>query len=272
MEETVIIMKISIIIPSYNTDKYIRQAINSVLFQEGDVECIVIDGGSTDGTLDILKSYGEKITWISEPDNGEASAINKGLAMATGDVVGWLDADDVYLPGALEVVASCFQLGDTFIDVNQTKVSNIKWLYGKCKIIDADGREKSKIITRFKEFWQKRYTYNRLLVVNFIAQPSTFWRRELLGELGFIDEHENLVMDYEYWLRIGAKYKPMFINRYLACWRSHGESQTSMALVQDMKDDKRVSRHYSSGRWVINTLKYLTCYFVIAAYFIMGRR
>lgn len=254
-------MKLSIIIPSYNTAKYIRQAIDSVLSQKCNVECIIIDGGSTDGTLDILKSYGDRIKWLSEKDKGETDAINKGLRMATGEVVGWLDADDVYLPGALRTVARYF-------DMNPNRM----WLYGKCRIIDAEGKETSRIITRFKEIFQPRYSYNKLLVLDFIAQPATFWRRELLEELGYLDESENLVMDYEYWLRIGAKYQPMFINQYLACWRSHGESQTSKALVQNMKDALRVSRRYAPNRRVINTLQWFVCYFVIVAYFVMGRR
>ena len=256
-------MKISIIIPSYNAAKYIRQAIDSVLSQKCDVECIVIDGGSTDGTLDILKSYGDRITWLSEPDKGETHAINKGLRIATGEVVGWLDADDVYLPGALEFIGNPYEFN---------VFSIYAWLYGKCKIIDAEGKETSRIITRFKEIFQKRYGYNKLLVLDFIAQPATFWRRELLDELGYLDERENLVMDYEYWLRIGAKYKPMFINQYLACWRSHGESSTSKALVQEMKDALRVARRYAPNRRAINALQWLVCYFVIVAYFVLGRR
>jgi len=254
-------MKISVIIPSYNTGKYIRQAISSVIMQPCAVECIVIDGGSTDNTLDILKSYGDRIKWVSEPDNGETSAINKGLRIATGEVVAWLDADDIYLSGALHYVRSHFNLRQ-----------DSKWAYGKCLIIDKDGKETSHVITKFKEIFQPRYSYDKLLVLDFIAQPSTFWRRELLNELGYLDETENLVMDYEYWLRIGAKYQPTFINHYLACWRSHSESATSKELAQDMKDALRVSRQYAPSRRVINALQWLVCYFVIGTYFILGRR
>lgn len=253
-------MKFSVVIPSFNTYKFIRQAIDSVIRQPVPVECIVIDGGSTDDTLDILKSYGERITWLSERDNGEPDAINKGLRMSTGDVVSWLDADDVLLPAALLHV-------DNYLELN----SDCKWVYGKCKIINEYGGETRPYITLFKEIFQPRYSYNKLLVLDFIAQPSTFWRRELLTELGYVDDNERLVMDYEYWLRLGQRYRPGFINHYLACWRSHGESATSKDIKQDMKDALRVSRRYAGKRPVINALQYLTYLVCVGAYSVLGR-
>ena len=126
-------MKISVITPSYNQGHYIRQTINSVLNQRGDfeVEHLVVDGQSTDDTLAVLRSYGHAIRWLSEPDDGQADALNKGIALATGDVIGWLNSDDLYHPGCLDAVARVF-----------AAEPRTQWLYGKVRIIDELGREK----------------------------------------------------------------------------------------------------------------------------------
>lgn len=253
-------MKISVIIPNYNTGKYIAKAIDSVLCQECDVECIVVDGGSTDGTLDILKGYDGRIKLLKAPAKGEADAVNRGLRIATGDIVSWLDADDLYTVGALRLVETYFHYED------------YQWLYGKCAIIDKDGKEIRRYITRFKEYWQRRYSYNKLLVLDFIAQPTVFWRRSLLEDIGYLDDTERLVMDYEYWLRLGAVYRPCFIDAYLACWRSHGDSATSRELVQDMKDALRVANKYAPRKPLINVLQYLTYLVCVGAYSVLGRR
>ena len=122
------IMKISIITPSYNQAQFIERTILSVLNQDyKDIEYIIMDGGSTDGTVEILKKYSDHIIWKSEKDNGQSDAINKGLKMATGDIVAYLNSDDTYQPGAFKEVA-------TFFEKNPDK----KWVYGKCLIINEN--------------------------------------------------------------------------------------------------------------------------------------
>ena len=202
-------MKISIITPSYNQGEYIDQTIESVLSQQGDfeLEYIIVDGKSTDNSLDIIKKWtikDNRLKWISEADNGQSEAINKGLKMVTGDIVAYLNSDDTYKENALNEV------------VNYFKNSDKKWVLAKCKIINKQNQEIRKLITKYKNYFLKRYSYNKLLAENFISQPAVFWKKDLLGEIGYINEDEHYCMDYEYWLRIGKKYQPGFINKYLS--------------------------------------------------------
>src|SRR5687767_10822681 len=119
-------MKLSIITPSYNGLRFLDRAARSILSQSGDfeLEWLVVDGGSTDGTVDYLRAVSDpRLRWVSEPDRGQSHAINKGLGMAGGDVVAWLNADDVYTPGALEAVARAF-----------TASPDAKWLVGRYEV------------------------------------------------------------------------------------------------------------------------------------------
>src|SRR5262245_25539695 len=125
-------MRISIITPSFNQAQFIRRTIDSVLSQDGDFELDyrVVDGGSTDGTIDILKSYGDRLAWTSESDRGQVDAINKGLARADGDIVSWLNSDDTLMPGALQRIVSAFE-----------QHPETEWVHGRCPIIDEHDRE-----------------------------------------------------------------------------------------------------------------------------------
>jgi len=230
-------LKISIIIPSYNTADFIEETIQSILNQNFSLlECIVIDGGSTDGTLDMLRKYENQIVWVSEKDRGQSDAINKGLKLARGDIVTYICADDVY-------ERDCFQKVANFFDHNPT----VKWVYGKCRIINKDGLEIRKPITWYKYFWQRTYSYNRLLITDFIAQPAVFWRKELTDEIGLFDINEHLVMDYEYWLRAGAKYNPGFIDDYLARFRLHPYSKSATKFSTAAREALSIARKYAGA-------------------------
>ena len=250
--------KISIIIPCYNAAKFIEQTIQSILNQNyPNLECIVIDRESNDGTLDILKKYESKITWISEKDKGQSDAINKGLKLAQGDIVTYLNADDVYERDCFQKVANFFE-----------KKPPVKWVYGKCKIIDENSVEIRKPITWYKYFWQKRYSYNGLLISDFIAQPAVFWRRELVDEIGLFDINKHLAMEYDYWLRIGVKYEPGFINEYLAGFRLHPVSKSSTSFSAAANEALDVAKRYAiSGKRVfLIPLQYLNYFLVVSIY------
>ena len=251
-------LKISIIIPSYNTAQFIEETIQSILNQNySNFECIVIDGGSSDGTVDILKKYENKIIWISEKDRGQSDAINKGLKLASGDIVAYLNADDVYERDSFQKVAK-------FFDQNPT----VKWVYGKCRIINEHGLEIRKPITWYKKFWQKSYSYNKLLIIDFIAQPAAFWRRELTDEIGLFDVNQHLVMEYEYWLRAGAKYSPGFIDDYLARFRLHPYSKSATKFSTAAREALSVARKYASAkkRIFLFPLQYLNYFTVVFTY------
>ena len=133
-------MRISIVTPSYNQAPFIRRTIDSVLSQRGpfELDYVVIDGGSTDGTIEILESYGDRLAWVSERDRGQVDAINRGLRGATGDVVSWLNSDDVLMPGTLARVAAAF-----------TDNRDAEWLHGRCMIIDEHDREVRRWISAY---------------------------------------------------------------------------------------------------------------------------
>ena len=250
--------KISVVVPSFNTGNFIETTLQSIVNQDyPNIECIVMDGGSTDGTLEILKKYEGRITWTSEKDKGQSDAINKGLQKTTGDIMAFLNADDVYEPGCFRKVADYFQQHPA-----------TQWLYGKCYIIDKDNKEIRRWLTAYKHFWQKRYTYNRILLLNFIPQPAAFWRRELWEEIGLFDVNEHWAMDYDYWLRAGVKYPPGFIDDYLARFRFHAVSKSSRGYVVANRTSLELSKKYGAAqqRGYLLPLQYLNYYIVIGIY------
>jgi glycosyltransferase involved in cell wall biosynthesis len=185
-------IKISIVTPSYNCDAFIRETIESVLTQgEKDLEHIVMDGGSNDETIDILKSYSHLI-WVSEKDRGQSHALNKAFALAQGEIIGWLNADDTYEPGTLSKVLSIFK-NNPEIDFIGTDIH----------IID----EQSKRIGFSKG---NSFELTQMLVVNTIKQPTVFMRKQMVKKLIGVDESLHYVMDHEFWVRAyveGFKFK-----------------------------------------------------------------
>lgn len=246
-------MKISIITPSYNQAEFIERTILSIQNQGyKNFEHIVMDGGSTDGTLAILKKYSDKIIWKSEKDNGQSDAINKGLKLATGDIIAYLNSDDTYEPDAFQEVVNFFKK-------NETK----KWVYGKCKIIDKQDTEIRKPITWYKNLLLKNYSYSKLLTENFISQPATFWRKELLDAVGCFNEKEHLCMDYEYWLRIGQKYDAGVINKYLANFRYYSDSKSGQVDKKQFQDELRLAKKYSNGKYPLSIFIHKINYYKI---------
>ncbi|MBZ0221341.1 MAG: glycosyltransferase [Candidatus Methylomirabilis sp.] len=247
--------RITVITPSYNQGGFIAETIESVLVQEyPDLEYLVIDGGSNDGTLEVLKRYDGRLAWVSERDRGQSDAINKGIRRATGDIIAYLNSDDLYEPGALKKAAQYFQAHPDCL-----------WLTGRCGIIDAEGRETRRYITSYKNFLLRRYGYNILLVTNFVSQPATFIRREAFGELGLFDESQHRVMDYEFWLRLGRKYPPGFIDDRLASFRVHPGSKTSSSFHRTFREELEVARKYTDSVFLTG-LHYLSYLGIRAAY------
>lgn len=230
-------MKLTIVTPSYNHAHFIERTIASVLDQGyPDLEYIVVDGGSTDGTVDILSRYSADLIWTSEKDRGQSDAINKGLRRATGDVVAFLNSDDTYEPGALARVAGYFE-----------QHPEVQWAYGKCRIVDEHDKEIRRPITWYKNLLLRRYSYRKLLAENFISQPATFWRRQLHNEVGYLNEDEHYVMDYEFWLRLGRRYPAGVIPGYLAAFRMYDASKSGSLSNPQFRDELRVAKAFSNG-------------------------
>lgn len=224
--------KITIITPSFNQGKFIEQTINSVLGQEyPNLEYIVIDGGSTDNTVSILKKYGKKIKWVSEKDKGQSDAINKGLKMATGDIVAWLNSDDYYLPGTLKRVAGYF-----------ASHPQAMWLSGDYQVIDEKGKDIHGFVVSYKRFLRRFSSFGMLSFANYIIQPSTFWRKEAMEEVGLINEGYRYCMDYDFWLRLMKKYPLHNIPDPLSAFRIHGESKGGSQYKKQFKEELDVTR------------------------------
>lgn len=211
MDNSASLPKVSIVTPSFNQAEFIEETILSVQRQNyPNLEHIIVDGGSTDGTLSILKKYGDKIKWISENDRGQANAINKGFKMAEGEIIGWLNSDDPYLEGAVSSVVNVF--------VNHPKV---QVLYGDYVFLDGSGR-------RIYEMRLIKYDLYILLFDRcYIAQPTVFYKKEIFNKVGFLDETLQYAMDWEFFLRLGfSGYHFYHIPRLLAGNRLHKGSKT----------------------------------------------
>ncbi len=225
--------RITVVTPSYNQGQFIEKTIQSVLGQGyPDVEHIIVDGGSTDGTLAVLKKY-RHLRWVSEPDRGQADAINKGLRMATGDVLAWINSDDYYLPGAFERLAKAYE-GARKLDV----------VMGDVSVVDEGDR----LIARRRVI---PYHYRTLLFgTNYIHQPAVFFTKEALEKVGYLDESLHYVMDWELWLRFGrAGLAFKLIRAPLACLRWHSGAKSVALYSQFAADSATVrNRYWRRGR------------------------
>jgi glycosyltransferase involved in cell wall biosynthesis len=229
---------ISIITPSYNQGLFIERTIQSVLSQ--DIECIeywVIDGGSTDTTIDVLKKYSDKLYWVSEKDNGQADAVNKGLLRSTSPILGWLNSDDIYYPNILSIVLEYF---DSHPDIDV--------VYGDANHIDADDN----LLGRYPT---EKWDWERLKTTCFISQPATFIRRRVFQQCGLLDINLRSA-DYEYWLRLGkTRVGFAYIPRLLAATRLHPAAFTVAFKTVVHKEVNDITRRHfgkTPDEWIFN--------------------
>jgi hypothetical protein len=198
-----------VITPSDNQARFIRRTIESVLSQnEPDLQYLVFDGGSTDGTPDILSEYADVLTAVIERDAGQADAVNKGLRKAAGGVIGWLNSDDVYYPGA------CARVLDVFANRPEVDV-----VYGEADHIDEEDRV-------IEPYYTEPFNYERLKEVCFLCQPAVFFRHSVIDRCGVLQTGLRYCMDYEYWLRILSDRAPWFLQAKLAGSRLHADTKT----------------------------------------------
>jgi len=260
-----LMLKISVITPSFNQAGFLSRTIDSVLAQTGpfELEQIVIDGGSTDGTVELLQrraAEDARMRWVSEPDEGQADALNKGVAMAGGEVIGWLNSDDLYLPGALARVAETF-----------AAAAGCQWLYGKVNIIDADDREIRRWITWYKNWRMRRFSYAKLLTENWISQMGVFWRADAGREAGPFGKDLHWCMDYDFWLRLGARWPGRFVDRELASFRWYPTSKSGGGFSQQFREGLNVARRSAAGRYPLALLAHrLHVVKIIALYSLMA--
>lgn len=227
---------ITIVTPCLNSAATLREALASVRTQAGDdVEHVVIDGGSTDGTLEILCAA-PGITWISEPDRGLSDAMNKGVKLAHGEFIGWLNADDYYLPGTLERVRRAL-----------AERPGALWLTGPCRIVNDADREIRRAVTVYKRFFLRRYSRRLLLIQNFVAAPATFVRRSAALEVGGFDERFKYSMDYDMWLRLARRADPIVLDEPLAAFRMAGDSLSMTGFDRQFREHSQNAREHGAG-------------------------
>jgi len=216
--------KISVVTPSFNQGQFLEQTILSVLGQNyPNLEYIIIDGGSTDNSVEVIKKYADKLTyWVSERDNGQAHAINKGFEKAIGDILCWLNSDDMYMPDILNLVAVSLD------------IENAEIITGNCIHFTESEEfgvvaEGCKTIQYFQEL--------DLINVDFITQPSTFWTRKVWENVGKLNEEYHFVFDWEWFIRV-KQMNVIFklVNRTLSLYRIHAAHKTTVGWGQRRKE------------------------------------
>lgn len=240
-------MKISIITPSYNQAAFLEQTILSVLNQNyEELEYIIVDGGSSDGSVDLIRKYEPQLAyWVSEKDRGQSDAINKGLRRATGDIVTWLNSDDLFMPGTLHTVASYFSKSDA------TLIHGRTILFGNGTHESVKGAESHDLKVRY------------LAGIPF-PQPSSFFRSSALRDLGFLDESLHYGMDYDLFVRIALNRQLLAVEDVFSKYRLHGESK-SVAQSRVFADDwakvfSKVLRSFDSTKELIESMRKLGVY------------
>ncbi len=211
---------VSIITPSYNQAAYLEQTLRSVLEQDyAPIEYLVVDGGSTDGSVEILQRYASRFSWwVSERDNGQAEAINKGLARAHGEIVAWLNSDDLYLPGAVKAAVQALETHP-----------QAAFVYGDVLAIDAQG--KPLYHQRFRPF-----TIQDLLCFNIIGQPAVFIRRWALEQAGLLDPSYHCLLDHHLWIRLALVGDVVYVPQLWAAARYHPMAKNrrqALAFVEE---------------------------------------
>lgn len=231
---------VTIVTPSYNQGAFIEKTIVSVLNQSyNNIEYMVIDGCSNDDTLNILEKYKDKIKFVYERDNGQSDAINKGFRIASGEIVGWINSDDLLESNCVELIVNEFLEND-----------NLGLVYGNYINIDKDGFKLNKIKN------ENISLYRLLNVDSGLSQPGSFYRRSFVQQVGFLDENLKYVMDYELWIKLLKISSIKYLDETLAYFRLHDQSKTVSQNDKFAIEIERVLNKYNGSVYALPS-KYL---------------
>jgi glycosyltransferase involved in cell wall biosynthesis len=223
---------VSIVTPSYNQVQFLGKTIQSVLNQEYEnLEYIIVDGGSSDGSLELIKTFENNLSgWVSEPDSGQSEAINKGFELAKGDILAWLNSDDLYYPWAVKRAVE-----------GLTSHPEVGMVYGDTDLIDEDGQ----VIGKFNA---QQTNYQRLMRGGvYIPQPAAFWRAELYRQVGPLDPSLYFAMDYDLWVRFAKKAQILYMPDLWSSFRLHGQGKTTISDDRCWPEMKRVYQREGGG-------------------------
>jgi glycosyltransferase involved in cell wall biosynthesis len=226
--------------PSFHQGAFLEEAVRSVLdLQTEDVELLVMDPGSTDGSRELLLNlkdeYGERLILYFDPDRGQSDAVNRGMSVARGRILGYLNSDDRLRAGALYKVAD-------WLDCPEPR-----WLYGRAGIIDDHGRPNASFIVRYKNWRGRRFSLPKLLTENFIPQMAVFWNRAIWERVGGLDIDRHLDMDYDLWLRFARVTNPLVLPEELADFRVHGQAKGSRQSGAQLDAALATARKHAAG-------------------------
>jgi glycosyltransferase involved in cell wall biosynthesis len=245
---------ISVVTPCFNAAATIEEALASVRAQDYPrLEHVVVDGGSTDGTVDVLKRAG--VRFVSEPDRGRVHAVNKGVSMSSGEVIGFLNADDRYEPGALHAVGEALAADP-----------DAMWATGYCRIIGGDGREIRRAVTAYKNLLLRHWSFPLYLTQNFVSDPATFVRRTTLEGTGPLDERYRISHDYDLWLRVGHHHGPLVLRRYLSSFRMVEGTLSMAGFERQFREHAEVARLHGAGHGAAVTANATMSRLIVLAY------
>jgi glycosyltransferase involved in cell wall biosynthesis len=210
---------VSIVMPSFNQMSFLAEAVESVLGQTGvTLELIVVDPGSTDGSREYLQSIKERnpdrVSLIFEPDRGQSDGVNKGMAIARGRVLGWLNSDDRLHPNTLSTAVRVLPQGPS-------------WMFGRARVIDGKSLPSFSLVTSYKNVRSRTFSVFKLLQENFVSQMTVFWTREMWLAAGGLKIEKHLDMDYDLWLRFAKRSTPIVLTDVLADFRVHADAKGS---------------------------------------------
>ncbi len=235
-------MRVTIVTPSYNQAKFLERTIQSVLNQTyTDVEYIIIDGGSTDGSKEIIERYADQLAyWVSEKDNGQTHAINKGFAKASGDVFAWLNSDDTMEPTAVARAVEELQ-----------KHPDVGMVYGHGFFIDANDHKIGEFPSAQTDYARLRKAYVH------ICQQASFWRADLWKKVGPLDDSIYFAMDYDLWLRLAKEAPLLYVKEHWANFRLHGDAKSIAEDNRCWPDMLKIHLRDGGSRFSILYLKFV---------------
>jgi len=233
-------VRVSIVMPSFQQVAFLEEAVRSVLeLQLADLELLVMDPGSTDGSRELLlelqKEFGDRLVLNFAADQGQSDAINKGLSRVRGQILGWLNSDDRLRPDALAKVVD-------WLDTPEPR-----WVYGRAGMIDAEGAPHANFIVCYKNWRGRKFSRLKLLTENFIPQMAVFWNRAMWERAGGLDNDRHLDMDYDLWLRFSQVAEPLVLQEILADFRVHGEAKGSRQTGSQLEAAFVTARKHAAG-------------------------